>query len=37
MFLILNDVPGRDQKMYGSFVSFLVEIKCCKAVLQCAF
>ena len=30
-------VPGRDQKMYGSFVSFLVEIKCCKAVLQCAF
>ena len=33
MFLILNDVPDRDQMMLGSFVTFLIGIECCKALL----
>ena len=28
------NVPGRDQMLYGSIVTFLVEIKCSKAILN---
>ena len=26
------NVPGRDQMLYGSIITFLVEIKCCNAI-----
>ena len=29
---LYGNVPGRDQMLYGSIVTLLVEIKCCKAI-----